>query len=163
MHCRLSKLNDSGPRPAQLRFASCPPAKLLILVRYERCVQPLNFLKSLSVSFSEQRSELEGETNQTEKSSTEYGRLAFQRYRSFFERLLSICPIHIDARMPGHTFRSMPQGGTPSDAPKTRGAEQHVVHNKNHSGTDGGDEQAFEIESGYPRPPEAVEEPAADD
>ena len=52
---------------------------------------------------------------------------------------------------------------TSSDASKTRGAEQHVVHNQNHSGTDGGDEQAFEIESGYPRPPEAVEEPTADD
>ena len=47
-------------------------------------------IKSLSDSFSEQRSELEGETNQTEKSSTENRRLAFQRYRSFFERLLSI-------------------------------------------------------------------------
>ncbi len=47
-------------------------------------------IKSLSDSFSEQRSELEGETNQTEKSSTENRRLAFQRYRSFFDRLLSI-------------------------------------------------------------------------
>ena len=46
-------------------------------------------IKSLSDSFSEQRAELEGET-QTEKSSTENRRLAFQRYRSFFERLLSI-------------------------------------------------------------------------
>jgi hypothetical protein len=42
-------------------------------------------IKSLSDSFSEQRTELEGETNQTENR-----RLAFQRYRSFFERLLSI-------------------------------------------------------------------------
>jgi hypothetical protein len=47
-------------------------------------------IKSLSDSFSEQRAKLEGETNQTEKSSTENRRLAFQRYRSFFERLLSI-------------------------------------------------------------------------
>jgi hypothetical protein len=47
-------------------------------------------IKSLSDSFSEQRAELEGGTNQTEKSSTENRRLAFQRYRSFFERLLSI-------------------------------------------------------------------------
>jgi hypothetical protein len=46
--------------------------------------------KSLADSFSEQRAELEGEANQTEKSSTENRRLAFQRYRSFFERLLSI-------------------------------------------------------------------------
>jgi hypothetical protein len=47
-------------------------------------------IKSLSDSFSEQRAELEGGTNQTEKSSTENRRLASQRYRSFFERLLSI-------------------------------------------------------------------------
>jgi hypothetical protein len=47
-------------------------------------------IKSLSDSFSEQRTELEGEINQTEKSSTENRRLAFQRYHSFFERLLSI-------------------------------------------------------------------------
>jgi hypothetical protein len=47
-------------------------------------------IKSLSDSFSEQRAELEGETDSTEKSSTENRRLAFQRYRSFFERLLSI-------------------------------------------------------------------------
>lgn len=47
-------------------------------------------IKSLSDSFSEQRAELEGETNQTEKSSTENRRLAFQRYRSFFDRLLAI-------------------------------------------------------------------------
>jgi hypothetical protein len=47
-------------------------------------------IKSLSDSFSAQRAELEGERNQTEQSSTENRRLAFQRYRSFFERLLSI-------------------------------------------------------------------------
>ncbi|MGO9948744.1 MAG: hypothetical protein ACLPWG_18055 [Steroidobacteraceae bacterium] len=47
-------------------------------------------IKSLSDSFSAQRAELEGETNQTEESSTETRRLVFQRYRSFFERLLSI-------------------------------------------------------------------------
>jgi hypothetical protein len=47
-------------------------------------------IKSLTDSFSEQRTELEGGTSQTDKSSTENRRLAFQRYRSFFERLLSI-------------------------------------------------------------------------
>jgi hypothetical protein len=47
-------------------------------------------IKSLSESFSEQRAELEDEMNQTETSSTENRRLAFQRYRSFFDRLLSI-------------------------------------------------------------------------
>jgi hypothetical protein len=47
-------------------------------------------IKSLSDSFSEQRAELEGGKDQTETASTENRRLAFQRYRSFFERLLSI-------------------------------------------------------------------------
>ena len=47
-------------------------------------------IKSLSESFSEQRAELEDEMNQTETSSTENRRLAFRRYRSFFDRLLSI-------------------------------------------------------------------------
>jgi hypothetical protein len=47
-------------------------------------------IKSLSESFSEQRSALEGGTKPTEQSSTENYRLAFRRYRSFFERLLSI-------------------------------------------------------------------------
>jgi hypothetical protein len=47
-------------------------------------------IKSLSESFSEQRAELEDEMNQTETSSTENRRLAFQRYRSFFDCLLSI-------------------------------------------------------------------------
>src|ERR1700685_2555011 len=47
-------------------------------------------IKSLSDSFSEQRAEFEGETNPSEKSSTENRRVAFQRYRSFFDRLLSI-------------------------------------------------------------------------
>jgi hypothetical protein len=47
-------------------------------------------IKSLAETFSDQRSALEGEVNQTEKSSTENLRLALRRYRSFFERLLSI-------------------------------------------------------------------------
>jgi hypothetical protein len=47
-------------------------------------------IKSLSESFSEQRAELEHRMNQTETSSTENRRLALQRYRSFFDRLLSI-------------------------------------------------------------------------
>ena len=47
-------------------------------------------IKSLSESFSEQRAEFEDEMNQTETSSTENRRLAFRRYRSFFDRLLSI-------------------------------------------------------------------------
>jgi len=38
----------------------------------------------------EQRSALEGEPNQADRSSTENLRLALRRYRSFFERLLAI-------------------------------------------------------------------------
>jgi hypothetical protein len=47
-------------------------------------------IKSLAESFSEQRSSLEGDSNQTDQSSTENLRLALRRYRSFFERLLAI-------------------------------------------------------------------------
>ncbi len=47
-------------------------------------------IKSLAESFSEQRSTLEGELNQADRSSTENLRLALRRYRSFFERLLAI-------------------------------------------------------------------------
>jgi hypothetical protein len=47
-------------------------------------------IKSLTETFSNQRSQLESELNQTDQASTESLRLAFRRYRSFFERLLSI-------------------------------------------------------------------------
>jgi hypothetical protein len=47
-------------------------------------------IKSLAETFSNQRSALEGEPEQTDQSSTENLRLALRRYRSFFERLLSI-------------------------------------------------------------------------
>jgi hypothetical protein len=47
-------------------------------------------IKSLAESFSEQRSAVEGELNQADRSSTEDLRLALRRYRSFFERLLAI-------------------------------------------------------------------------
>jgi hypothetical protein len=47
-------------------------------------------IKSLAETFSEQRATLEGEVSNKEQSSTETLRLAFRRYRSFFERLLSI-------------------------------------------------------------------------
>lgn len=47
-------------------------------------------IKSLAETFSNQRSALEGELHQTEQASTENLRLALRRYRSFFERLLSI-------------------------------------------------------------------------
>lgn len=45
-------------------------------------------IQSLAETFSEQRAQLE--VSQTEQSSTENLRLALRRYRSFFERLLSI-------------------------------------------------------------------------
>jgi hypothetical protein len=47
-------------------------------------------LKSLAESFSSERSKLESQFEQTDKASTENLRLAFRRYRSFFDRLLAL-------------------------------------------------------------------------
>jgi hypothetical protein len=47
-------------------------------------------MQRLAQSFSEQRSTLEKQWEASEKGSTEELRVAFTRYRSFFERLLSI-------------------------------------------------------------------------
>ena len=47
-------------------------------------------LKSLADSFSNERAKLEGQANQTGNASTEDLRIALRRYRSFFERLLSL-------------------------------------------------------------------------
>jgi hypothetical protein len=47
-------------------------------------------VQQLTQSFSNQRNDLEREWERTEKISTEDLRLALRRYRSFFERLLSI-------------------------------------------------------------------------
>lgn len=47
-------------------------------------------MKSLAETFANERSRLEGELQQTDKGSTENLRLALQRYRSFFQRLLSL-------------------------------------------------------------------------
>ena len=47
-------------------------------------------MQRLAQSFSEQRSNLEHQWEASEKVSTEELRVAFTRYRSFFERLLSI-------------------------------------------------------------------------
>ena len=47
-------------------------------------------IQSLAETFSNQRSQLENAPDQTDQSSTENLRLALRRYRSFFERLLSI-------------------------------------------------------------------------
>ena len=47
-------------------------------------------LKSLTETFSNERSRLEGQLDQSDKASTENLRLALRRYRSFFERLLSL-------------------------------------------------------------------------
>ena len=47
-------------------------------------------LKSLADSFSSERAKVEGQENQTGKTSTEDLRIALRRYRSFFERLLSL-------------------------------------------------------------------------
>lgn len=47
-------------------------------------------MQQLAQSFSDQRAGLEKQWEQTDKVSTEDLRLALQRYRSFFERLLAI-------------------------------------------------------------------------
>jgi len=47
-------------------------------------------LKSLTETFSNERSRLEGRLDQSDKASTENLRVALRRYRSFFERLLSL-------------------------------------------------------------------------
>lgn len=47
-------------------------------------------MQRLAKSFSDQRNSLEQQWEQAEKVSTEELRLALRRYRSFFERLLSI-------------------------------------------------------------------------
>ena len=47
-------------------------------------------MKSLAESFANERARLEGQLDQRSEASTENLRLAFRRYRSFFERLLSM-------------------------------------------------------------------------
>ncbi|HEY5283290.1 MAG TPA: hypothetical protein VIM14_10915, partial [Polyangia bacterium] len=47
-------------------------------------------LKSLAESFSSERAKLEGPVDASVKASTEDLRVALRRYRSFFERLLSL-------------------------------------------------------------------------
>lgn len=46
--------------------------------------------KSLAETFSSERTKIEGQVGQTDKTSTEDLRVALRRYRSFFERLLSL-------------------------------------------------------------------------
>lgn len=47
-------------------------------------------LKDLSESFSKERAKLESRLGKTDQASTETLRQALRRYRSFFERLLSV-------------------------------------------------------------------------
>jgi hypothetical protein len=47
-------------------------------------------MKSLAETFSRERAKLEGQVDPTDKASTEDLRVALRRYRSFFERLLSL-------------------------------------------------------------------------
>lgn len=47
-------------------------------------------MKGLAETFSHEREELERQLNQTGDASTEALRIALRRYRSFFERLLSL-------------------------------------------------------------------------
>lgn len=47
-------------------------------------------MKSLAETFANERAGLEGQVNPTEQASTENLRVALRRYRSFFQRLLSL-------------------------------------------------------------------------
>jgi hypothetical protein len=47
-------------------------------------------VQRLAESFSQERSRLEGQWSKGEDVSTEDLRIALQRYRSFFDRLLSV-------------------------------------------------------------------------
>jgi hypothetical protein len=47
-------------------------------------------MKSLAETFSSERAKLEAQVDQTDKASTENLRVALRRYRSLFERLLSL-------------------------------------------------------------------------
>ncbi len=47
-------------------------------------------MQTLARSFSDERSRLEGQVDPTEQASTEDLRIALRRYRSFFQRLLSL-------------------------------------------------------------------------
>jgi hypothetical protein len=47
-------------------------------------------MKSLAETFSKERAELGGQVDQAEEASTENLRVALRRYRSYFERLLSL-------------------------------------------------------------------------
>jgi len=47
-------------------------------------------MKSLAETFANERAKLGGQADQTDKASTENLRVALRRYRSFFERLLSL-------------------------------------------------------------------------
>ena len=47
-------------------------------------------MKSLAETFSNERAKLEAQVDQTDKASTENLRLGLRRYRSFFDRLLSL-------------------------------------------------------------------------
>jgi hypothetical protein len=47
-------------------------------------------MESLTETFSNERSKLEGQLDQSDKASTENLRVALRRYRSFFERLLAL-------------------------------------------------------------------------
>ena len=47
-------------------------------------------MKSLAETFSNERATLEGQVDQADEASTENLRVALRRYRSFFQRLLSL-------------------------------------------------------------------------
>jgi len=49
-----------------------------------------NVIKSITRSYADRRSALEGQWNSQDNTSTEYLRVTIKRYRSFFDRLLTL-------------------------------------------------------------------------
>ncbi len=47
-------------------------------------------MRSLAESFANERERIEGQLGQSDSESTEHMRVALRRYRSFFQRLLSL-------------------------------------------------------------------------
>ena len=47
-------------------------------------------MKTLAASFSSERARIEGQSSETDSATTENLRIALRRYRSFFQRLLSL-------------------------------------------------------------------------
>ena len=75
-------------RPKTFARAGMPFKEVLSMTRDSLLVAQV--MKSLAETFSNERAKLEAQMDQTDKASTENLRVTLRRYRSFFERLLSL-------------------------------------------------------------------------